>query len=84
MTVEDKLSQDGFVETVASALERIRQYAPEIDWVLEEDGSICVWLERDGDHCTFCDQKVDFHNGDWYSVSDGTTDCAKTGGHVVV
>lgn len=43
--MSDTLSQDGFVETVGTALERLRQYAPEIEWVLEEDGSIVVWLD---------------------------------------
>jgi len=76
--------QDQFVHEVFSALQSLLMYNPEIDWVLDEDGSICVWLERDGDHCNFCDQSVEFHSGDWYSVSDGTTDCAKSGGHVVV
>ena len=84
MTVEDKLNQDQFVDLVGAALNSLNMYHPEVEWLLEEDGSICVYLERDGEHCNFCDQKVEFMGGDWYSVSDGTTDCAKSGGHVVV
>jgi hypothetical protein len=87
MTVENegyKLTQGQFVHEVFSALESLRMYSPQIDYVLDEDGSIVVWLERDGEHCNFCDQEVEFRGGDWYSVSDGTTDCSKSGGHVVV
>ena len=85
MTVENKLSKNGFYHTVAAALEDLRQDHPEIEWVIDEDQQIVVWLDRGGrDVCHFCDAEVEYIGSDWYNVVDGTTDCGKTGGHVVI
>ena len=86
MTVENKLSQDDFRELVGTALERLREDHPEIEWVADDgDGQFVVWLDRGGrEVCHFCDAEVEYIGSDWYNVVDGTTDCGKTGGHVVV
>ena len=82
----EKLSQDGFIETVAVALENLRQDHPEIEWVVDEDDQIVVWNSSPGPRevCHFCKAEVEYVGSDWYNVVTGTTDCGDTGGHVVV
>ena len=82
---EDKLSKDGFIETVGVALENLRQDHPEIEWEADEHGQIVVWNQKDYfDVCYFCKAEVEYVGSDWYNVVTGTTDCGDTGGHVVV
>ncbi len=76
--------QDQFVHEVFSALQSLRMYNPEIEWAVEEHGQIAVWIDGGSDVCHFCNAEVEYRGNDWYNVVDGTTDCGKTGGHVVV
>jgi len=82
----DKLSNEGFIETVAYALENLRQDHPEIEWEVDEDSKIVVWndLSVTSEVCHFCKAEVEYIGSDWYNVVTGTTDCGDTGGHVVV
>jgi len=81
----EKLSREGFFETVAVALENLRQDHPEIEWEVDEDDQIVVWNSFSGPRevCHFCKAEVEYRNDDWYNVVTGTT-CVDTGGHVVV
>ena len=45
--MEEKLSKYGFIETVGTALERLRDDHPEIDWIVDEDDQIVVWCNRE-------------------------------------
>jgi len=49
----DKLSNEGFIETVAYALENLRQDHPEIEWEVDEDSKIVVWIARSSSGMTF-------------------------------
>ena len=82
MTVR-RLTHDEFADLVGSALESLRMYNPEIEWAVEEHNQIAVWIEGQYEMCHFCGEEVEFRGNDWYTVVDGTTDCGRTGGHVV-